>query len=377
MSEMLSFLNGKQEDMVDHLKSFVEQESPSHDKKLVDQMGKRVASLFQELTGGDVEVIPGGEQGDHIRGTFGSGDRQILLIGHFDTVWNEGTLENMPFHIDGDKACGPGTVDMKGGLIQGMYALHALKELRAALPVKIVFLFNSDEEIGSPSSRRWIEEEAKKSDYVLVLEGGPSIKTFRKGPGIFNLHIKGIPSHAGGAHEKGVSAIDEMAHQILFLHSLTDYEKGTTLNVGVVHGGTTFNVVAAEAHAQIDLRVSNMKEAERVVPIIKGLKPFKEGIEITVTGDMNRPPMLRTQPIVELYETTRQVAKEQLGIDLKEGATGGFSDANLSAPFAPTIDGLGSIGGGAHAVDEHLLISEMPIRSALLAHLLEELSDIQ
>jgi glutamate carboxypeptidase len=376
LSEFLQFLEERKTAMLDDLRRFVEQESPSLDKALVDRMGRLVGELFVEKTGGDIRVVPSEVQGDNLIGTFGSGERQILLIGHFDTVWAQGTLETMPFRIDGDRAYGPGTVDMKGGLIQGIYALHALKERRGELPVRVVFLFNSDEEIGSPSSRGLIEEEAKKSDYVLVLEGNHPglLTTFRKGNGIFRMKVTGKAAHSGIGHQDGISAIEELARHTLDLHALTDYAAGTTLNVGVVRGGTRFNVVAAEAEAEIDLRVADMREAERVIPLILERRSYREGIRLEVTGGLNRPPMQRTEEVGRLFERVRALGAEHLGLELKESGSGGFSDANLTAPFAPTIDGLGSRGDGWHAVDEHLIISAMPVYAALLAHTLEALA---
>jgi glutamate carboxypeptidase len=376
MSEYLQFLTEKKQAMLHDLQRFVEQESPSYNKKLVDEMGRMVGELFRTLTGGSVRVVPSAVQGDNLIGTFGSGERQILLIGHFDTVWDQGTLATMPFRIDGDRAYGPGAADMKGGLIQGIYALHALKELNRNLPARIVFLFNSDEEIGSPSSRALIEEEAKKSDCVLVLEGCPEgvVNTSRKGNGIFRMKVTGKAAHAGANHEHGISAIEELARHTLDLHGLTDYAKGTTLNVGVVRGGTRFNVVAAEAEAEIDLRIADMQEAERVIPLIRERKPYREGIRLEVTGGLNRPPMIRTERSGRLFELVRRLGAEHLGLDLHETGSGGFSDANLTAPFAPTIDGMGVRGSGWHAVDEHLIISAMPTYAALVAHTLEVLA---
>jgi len=380
MSEFLSYLQNKRSHMVETLRSVVEHESPTLDKQLTDSMGHRIAQIFEDLTGGTTSVIANERYGNHIRGEWGEGEEQILLLAHFDTVWRKGDIEKMPFRIEGDKAYGPGIFDMKGGLVQGIYAIHALATLGKRLGTKIVFLFTSDEEIGSPTSREIIEEEARRSKYVMVLEPsmGPNaaLKTARKGVGRFYLEVNGVPSHAGADHQKGKSAIAELAHQVLYLHNLTDYDSGTTLNVGVISGGTTSNVVAAAAQADIDLRVTSQAEADRVIPLILGSTPQMEGTTLKISGGMNRPPMERTKQVAAMYELAKSIAQERLKFDLNEAATGGGSDGNFTAPIVPTIDGLGAVGDGAHATHEHLLISHMPIRSALVAHLIEKLDQM-
>jgi glutamate carboxypeptidase len=379
MNDMLQYLQEKQKEMVENLRYLVEQESPSRNKSLTDKLAASIADLFVKLTGGTTEVIQNERYGNHIRAEWGSGQDQILILAHFDTVWTEGTLEKMPFRIEDGKAYGPGIFDMKGGLLQGLYALHALTALGKKVGSRVVCLFNSDEEIGSPTSRGWIEREAKKSKCVLVLEPSMSpnaaLKTSRKGVGIFELNVKGVPVHAGIDYEKGRSAIEELARQITYLHSLSDLEKGTTVNVGVIKGGTTSNVVAAEAEADIDLRVRTQDEADRVIPLILGITPKVTGTTLEIRGGMNRPPLERTEQVAKMYCVAKDIAKEKLDFDLAEAATGGASDGNFTAPIAPTIDGLGAIGDGAHAVHEHLVVDQMPIRSALVALLIERLAN--
>lgn len=374
MNHIYEYLKEQKFHMVDYLKEIVEHESPSYDKVLLDKLANWIASTFKQLTGGNTEIIFNGRHGNHVRGEWGKGSGQILILAHFDTVWPKGTLERMPFKIEEGKAHGPGVFDMKGGLIQGIFALHALKYLKKTLDKKVVFLFNSDEEIGSPSSRDIIEGEASKSDIVFVLEPAitqkGSLKTFRKGAGIFKLSITGVPAHAGADPEAGISAVEELAHQIIYLHSLNDYEKGITVNVGKITGGTASNVIAEKATAEIDLRVNTKEEFDRVIPFIKGLTPQLEGVELSVTGGINRPPFERTEKVEKLFNTAKLLADKYLNFELTEQGTGGFSDGNLTAPIAPTLDGLGAVGGGAHANHEHLIIDDMPIRSALLAMLL-------
>ncbi|MEH7385998.1 M20 family metallopeptidase [Bacillus sp. JJ1521] len=378
--QVVAFLKEKESEMVEVLKSLVELESPSHDKEAVDQVGEQVQLLYKKYVGGRVQRFDNEHFGDHFRCELGEGDEQILILAHMDTVWPKGTLENLPFHIDGDELYGPGSFDMKGGIVQGLFALNALKTLQVPLKTKVVMLFTSDEEIGSDSSRALIEVEAKKSKYVLVLESAAAskkgkLKTSRKGVGMFTIKVTGLAAHSGIEPEKGISAIEELARQTLYLHGLTDFEKGTTLNIGLVKGGSASNVVAAEAEAELDLRVENNAEFERVIPLIQGLTPSKEGLTIEVTGGINRPVMEKTPEITKMFETAKELAKEYLDFNLEEQASGGGSDGSFASQFAPTLDGLGPVGDGAHASNEHLLISQMPVRSALVALLIEKLAN--
>jgi glutamate carboxypeptidase len=379
MHSIIEFLKNKQGEMLDTLQQIVEKESPTLDKELTDQLADYIGSLFEKLTGGKATIIQNDHYGNHIKGEFGTAKEQILILAHYDTVWQKGDIINkIPFKLAGDIAYGPGIFDMKGGLVQGLYALHALKETNERLNKKIVFLITSDEEWGSPSSQKLIEEEAKRSRCVFVLEPGLSeqgaLKTARKGVGIFKLQIKGKAAHAGVEPEKGVSAILELSKQVEYLHGLTDYKKGTTVNVNKVSGGTTINVIAAEAEADIDLRVKSQDEFDRIIPLIQNLKPNISGVDLKVVGDVNRPPFERTNQVISLFNTAKKLAKDYLGVSLQEKETGGGSDGNFTAPFAPTLDGLGAVGDGAHALNEHIIISEMPKRSALVALLLKELA---
>jgi glutamate carboxypeptidase len=379
MQSIVEFLKKKQGEMLETLQKLVEKESPTLDKALNDQLADFIANLFQKLTGGKATIIPNDHYGNHIKGEFGTGEEQILILAHYDTVWQKGDiLDKIPFRIEGDLAYGPGIFDMKGGLVQGLYALHSFKETNERLKKKVVFLITSDEELGSPSSEKLIEDEAKRSNCVFVLEPGfteqGALKTARKGVGIFKMQIKGRAAHAGVEPEKGISAILELSKQVEYLHGLTDYTKGTTVNVNKVSGGTTVNVIAAEAEADIDLRVKSQAEFDRIIPLIKNLKPKINGVDVKVVGGINRPPFERTNQVLSLFNTAKKLAKDHLGMTLQEKETGGGSDGNFTAPFAPTLDGLGAVGDGAHALNEHIIISEMPKRSALVALLLKELT---
>jgi glutamate carboxypeptidase len=292
-----------------------------------------------------------------------------------DTVWEVGALREMPFRIVEGRAHGPGVFDMKAGLVQVLYAIRALKETGRRPAARVVVLINSDEEVGSNSSRALIEEQARRSRAVFVLEPaiGPDgrLKTFRKGVGVFQIRVHGRAAHAGLDPGSGVSAIEELARQIQALHRMTDPARGITVNVGTVQGGTRSNVIAAEAQAEIDLRVSTLSDAREMESKILNLRPYLDGAEILVTGGVDRPPLERSAGVQALYQKARGLA-EELGFELGEGSAGGGSDGNFTAALGiPTLDGLGAVGDGAHASHEHTLVSEMPRRAALLARLLE------
>lgn len=378
MTELLDYLQKRRGDMLADLQRFVEHESPTTDKAATDGFAGLLAGEAERLTGGRIERVEQRTWGDHLLLHVGEASGPpLLLVGHYDTVWPPGTLETMPFRLDGGRARGPGIFDMKGGLVQALWAIHALRELGRSHP-PLTFLMNSDEEVGSPSSRALIERESERAAACLIFEPSfhGALKTARKGVGIFGLHVTGRPSHAGSEPFQGVSAIDEICRQVLDLHSLTNRETGTTVNVGVISGGTRGNVVAAEAGAQIDLRVVTRAEGERVPKAILGLNPHHQGATLRVEGGMNRPPMERTDRIVQLFEHARGLASD-LGFTLEEASVGGGSDGNFcSTVNASVIDGLGAVGDGAHAFDEHLVVDEMAPRAALVARLLETLDAV-
>lgn len=361
--------------MVEDLRWLVEMESPSTDKTSLDLVADSIAAYAADKIGGTTEIIKHGKSGNQVIMRFDGRDRpQILVLVHFDTVWPVGTLGVLPFRIEDGLAYGPGVFDMKGGLVQGIWALRAIRKLQS-FRRSVAFFCNSEEEMGSPSSRDLIEREALKSEAVLVLEPSQDgkLKTARKGAGTFNIKVTGRAAHAGLDPTEGISAIDELSRIVLSLHSMTDLEKGTTLNVGVIRGGTRPNVIAQEATAEVDLRVANRSEAKRIIPMVLGLKPHDPRVLLDIQGGIVHPPMERTEAIGRLFLLARRIAAE-MKIDLGECSVGGASDGNFSAALGiPTLDGLGAVGGGAHANDEHLVIEEMPVRAALLARLLLEL----
>ncbi len=376
MNRTLEYLEAHRDDMLDDLRRFVEMETPSTDKHLLDAFAEFLADYASSATEGRAEIVPTEGSGNNVRVRWGreNGEPPLFLLGHFDTVWAQGTLEEMPFGVVGGIASGPGVFDMKCGLVLGFWAVKMLRVVKG-IERPVVFLCNSDEEVGSPNSRALIEEEARRAHAVLVLEPSldGALKTARKGVGRFRVCVEGRPSHAGLNPEGGISAIDEMARLILELHGHTNFETGSTVNVGVIKGGTRYNVVAAEASAEVDVRAVSVAEAERIEGIIYTLRPHHPESRVSVEGGQIWPPMERTEKTEELFEHARLLAVE-LGFDLKEGLAGGASDGCLCAAVgAPTLDGLGAVGGGAHAADEHVEVESIPLRTALVARLIETL----
>jgi glutamate carboxypeptidase len=357
--------------MLQALGRLVAAESPSFDKALCDRCADAVDALFQELTGVASRRHPQAERGDHLELRFGDGPDPLLLLCHYDTVWDRGTLARLPFRVDGDRVTGPGSYDMKAGIVEAAFALAMAQRRRP-----VILLATSDEEIGSASSRPLIEERAKMAAAVLVLEpatSGGAMKTARKGIADFRLLVDGRAAHAGVEPEKGISAVDELALQILTLRALADPARGTTINVGVIKGGTRPNVVAAHAEAEVDVRLGSRTEMERVLPAIQALSPQIPGARLRVEGGLDRPPMERSDGVVRLAKLAQEIAAE-LGFPLAESSTGGGSDGNFTAALGvPTLDGLGPDGGGAHADSEHLLVSSWLHRTAMLRHLIERI----
>jgi glutamate carboxypeptidase len=306
----------------------------------------------------------------------GRGPGRVLLLGHYDTVYPLGTLASMPCRVDGNKLTGPGVLDMKSGICLMLSAIAALKEWHGELPRPVSVLLVSDEEVGSDSSRAITEALAKKSAAVLVLEPsyGPkgAVKTARKGVGEYQVKVTGKASHAGLDFEKGVNAVLELSRQIQKASGFTDLKKGLTVNVGLVSGGTRANVVPAEAAAAVDVRIARLKDAAGIEKKMRSLRPFNRKCKVEVSGGINRPPMERNAGVAALYEKAVRIAAG-LGWKLAEAAVGGGSDGNFTAGLGiPTLDGLGGVGDGAHATHEHIVISELPRRAALIAGLIEE-----
>jgi glutamate carboxypeptidase len=353
-------------------------ESPSDDKAALDRMAQFAAGTFANL-GGRVTLHPQATAGDHLQVTFGGRAhvKPILLVGHLDTVWPLGTLRTMPVRENAGKLYGPGTFDMKAGVAIMAHAIAMLQKMHGWLPRPVTVLLVSDEEVGSGSSRAITEKLARDHAAVLVLEPsfGPrgALKTSRKGVGEYSLRVLGISSHAGLDFDKGQSAVVELAKQVLKVSAFTDRKRGITVNPGVVAGGSRSNVIAAEAKAQIDVRIATSKDATAMDKRFRGLKPFNKKCKLAVSGGINRPPLERSDKVKALFGMAREIAKE-MGFKLGEAAVGGGSDGNFTAALGvPTLDGLGAIGDGAHATHEHVVIGALPWRTALLASLIERI----
>ena len=366
--------------MLAFARALVETESPSG-----DEAGSRaVVSLIAEAAHGidgvtSIERLKGEHYGEHLlvrAFTDGPQKGAVLIVGHTDTVHPKGTLAERPWRQDGGRIYGPGIFDMKANCALALEALRACGSLKLLPRRPVTLLLTCDEEDGSPTGRALVETEAQGARCALVLEppaSGGRVKTARKGTGIFKMRAEGRAAHAGLEPEKGASAILEIARQIERLYALNDPARGTTLNVGVMSGGTASNVVAAEAEAEIDIRFNTLAEAERIEKEILNSKPFDERVSLYVEGGVNRPPLERTQGVAALYEHARGMAAA-LGFELGEASVGGASDGNFIAALGVAVlDGLGINGDGAHAVHEHILFEDIPRRGALLAALIATL----
>lgn len=379
MREVVRFLRGREKQMIATLRRFVECESPSADKAAVDRFGEIVVSEWHKR-GAAVRVIRQRETGNHVRAEIAPAVRgetgQLLVLGHLDTVYPVGTLRTMPFRVSGGRAFGPGTFDMKGGLVLALFAMDALREAGVRPAKRIVFFWDSDEEIGSHTSRKLIQAEARRSDAVLVLEpalGTDGVKTERKGVGTAEIIVHGLASHAGIDPAAGVNAVHELALQIERLMKMNEPSRGITVQATVISGGTASNVVPAEARAQVDVRCARLADVVRVNRRLQAMRPILKGAKIEVRGGINRPPLERTAGVRKLFAHAQAVARE-MGIELREGSTGGGSDGNFTAALGvPTLDGLGVVGDGAHALNEHVVIGKMAERAALIAGLLATL----
>jgi len=400
MRDLLREARGREGEMVRLLERFVRCESPSGDKAAVDRFGAMVASEWR-LRGAAVKILKQRLRGDHLRVEMAAGtgrvivkddgrgvgrrdrrcadrgDGQILVLGHLDTVYPIGTIAKMPFRVAGGKAWGPGTFDMKGGLVLALAAVDALRAAGVRTRKRVVFLWTSDEEIGSETSRRAIESEARRSDAVLVLE--PSLgregclKTQRKGVGGAEVIVTGRAAHAGIEPEKGVNAVHELVLQIARLMKMNDRARGITVQATVVEGGTATNVVPERAQASIDIRFAKVADAPRIEKELRGLRPILRGARVEVRMGALRPPLERTAGVRGLFRVARGLMGE-MGLSLREAATGGGSDGNFTGALGvPTLDGLGAVGDGPHSSREHVVVRELGVRAALLAGLMARL----
>ena len=370
---ILTYLRERRDDMVRDLRRFIELESPTSSKAAVDCFGAALAVDLSGL-GGVVEVIPKAEVGDVIRARWNPGTGGVVILSHMDTVWDVGTVAARPTRIEGDRIYGVGAMDMKGGIVIALWALRAMRELDCFPQQPITYLLNSDEETGSRHSAGEIEAEALSHDVVFVTEPPQdgAYKTQRKGVSHYTITAKGRAAHSGADHERGINAIEEMAHQVLAVQALTNYDIGTTANVGVISGGTRPNVVPAEARVEINVRATTAANQQAIHEQIMGLKARHPEAQLVVEGGVGVPPMERTPAIAALFKRAQTRAAE-MGIALAEGSTGGGSDGNKTAALGvPTLDGMGIVGDGGHAVNEYGEISSLPERAAIMAAMLRE-----
>jgi glutamate carboxypeptidase len=374
--EFLLLLKPSLPRMLAMLQEFIEAESPSLEKTAANHCCRVIADAWRKQ-GARVERIAQRHRGDHLRITHWPNKSrpagQLLILGHYDTVYSTGTLRQMPFRISSGKAFGPGIFDMKAGIVQALFALRAIQETNASLQKRLVFLWTSDEEIGSESSRKLLESEARRSDAVFVLEPsfGPRglLKTARKGVGEAELIVHGRASHAGLAPQEGINAIHELAAQLTRIEKWNDLRRGVTISAGLIEGGTRTNVIPERARAVLDLRALRVSDMRSLEERLRDLRPFQAGARLEVTGGFDRPP-LEHKMSAALFALAQLLAN-QMNLCLGECTVGGGSDGNFTAALGiPTLDGLGAVGDGAHSSHEHILINTMPARAALLAALL-------
>lgn len=371
----LTHVRGKRDEFVDFLSDLCRVESPTDHPETQREVHALLGPAFEDL-GYDVRIVRGRVSGDHLLATPRGRSRGApaqLLMGHTDTVWPLGTLEQMPVQTVEGRLHGPGTLDMKGGLTQILFALRTLRDLGEEPTVTPIVFVNADEEVGSPDSKRYVTRLARSVRRALVLEPALGldgrIKTARKGVGRFEITLRGRAAHAGLDPEAGASAILELSHLIQALNALNDPERGTTVNVGLVDGGTRPNVVAAEARASVDVRVATVADGDTLEERIRAIEPITPNVSLHIEGGIEVAPLERTPRNRELWECARSVG-DDLGFGILDAMAGGGSDGNTTSLFTATLDGLGCVGDGAHADHEHILIDPSLDRCALLTRLL-------
>jgi glutamate carboxypeptidase len=373
--ERLHYFEVQQEALLSTIRELVEIESPSDNKPATDRIGQLLAEKFSAV-GGHARIHRATDFGDNVQIDFPGRQKipPVLLLGHFDTVYPLGTLPTMPCRVADGRLYGPGVLDMKSGIAVMLHAIQALQSWLGELPRPVTVFLVSDEEVGSYSSRAITEALARESAAVFVLEpAGPrgAVKTARKGVGEYTLRVQGVAAHAGLDPGKGHSAIVELARQITALWKLNDLRRGLSVNPGVIRGGTRTNVIAAEATVEIDVRIKKAQQARLLDRKMRSLKAFDKRCKLSIEGGVNRLPMERNAGVASLYKKARALAAH-IAWELEEAAVGGGSDGNFTAGIGiPTLDGMGGFGEGAHAVHEHIVISELPRRALLLAGMIE------
>lgn len=376
---MKNYLLDKEDEMLAMIEKLVNIDSGSHNKAGIDEVGRILSEEYKKLNF-NVEVIEEEKNGDNLLIQHNNSEETSLIaVAHMDTVFKDGTANERPFKIENGRAYGPGVIDMKSSQVSLLYALKALKENDKQSFKNIRIVLNSDEEIGSGTSRHLIEREAKGKKYALIMEPARkdgSLVSSRRGGGRYSIHVKGKAAHSGIEPENGISAIEEVAHKVLQLHALTDHKEGINVSVGLIEGGDSVNTIAPSAVAHVDVRISKIEQAEFIDEKIREIcsKPDVKGTTIELTGGLNRPPMVKNEETIKFLEIIKEVGKS-VGIDLTDIGTGGGSDASFTSALGiPTVDGFGPVGGNPHSVDEYLEVPTLVERTNLLAELIEKLS---
>ena len=376
---MHTYLQSKESEMLSLIERLVNIDSGSNNKKGIDAIGTILRAEYEQL-GFLVETVEQPNNGNHLVIKHKNATNpQIFLCAHMDTVFKDGTAAERPFTIKGDRAYGPGVIDMKSSHVALLYALKALILDEQQGVENVCIVLNSDEEIGSPTSRKLIEATAAGKQYALIMEPARKDGSFvsaRRGGGSYSLFVTGKAVHAGIEPQNGRSAIEELAQKIIKLHKLTDHEEGISVNVGLIEGGDSVNTVAPSAVAHVDIRISRMEQQEYLDNCVKAIcvTPDVPGTSIKLTGGINRPPMVKNEKTVELLEVVKAVG-EPLGITIADTATGGGSDASFTSGIGiPTLDGFGPVGGNVHSEEEYLEIPTLVERTHLLSKVIAHLS---
>jgi glutamate carboxypeptidase len=376
---VLGYFAANREEMITDLKKVIECESPSGNVALLNDCANEISKIIVKRTGlkPDIMELEDGTKAISLSIGRNSG-MSILVLGHYDTVFPEGTLKKRPFHVSDDRIEGPGVFDMKAGLVQGIWAIKFMLE-HVHGDQRMLFLVTPDEETGSLQSRKIIEEAGKNSSLGIVLEPSENgkLKTGRKGVGTYDITVQGRPAHAGLHPEDGISAIWEIVHIVERLSVLQDVSRGTTINVGTISGGTATNVVPDKATIAVDVRVVGLEEAKRIDDSIRSLKPQNPEAKIIITGGINRLPMVKNERTAAVLEEIKKLGND-LGIKIEDVFVGGGSDGNIISQYGlPVIDGLGAVGAGAHSDTEYVVLSSVSLRTALVAKILERYSGKQ
>lgn len=379
-SKMKEYLQNNQSNMLELLEKLVNIDSGSTSKEGIDQIGSILSKEYRSI-GFSVQVLEEEKYGNHlvIQHPLAK-DPKIIIVAHMDTVFPNGTVQSRPFKVEGGRAYGPGVIDMKASQVSILYAMKALIHSHSKAYQDVVLVLNSDEEIGSPSSKSLIESKAKDKKYALIMEPARkdgSLVTARRGKGKYTINVRGRAAHSGIEPEKGRSAIEELAHKVIQLHALNDHSKGISVNVGLIEGGSSVNTVSDSAVAHVDIRIT---EREQAIPIERKLEKIcastdVKGTEVELVGEMNRLPMEKTARTESLLHVIEKVG-EQIGVEVKDTATGGGSDASFTAAMGiATVDGMGPVGGNAHSEEEYLEIPSLTERTELLAKTIAALGE--